>query len=185
MQTMNQAVRSYTRQNRKHAQYPLGTRAMLSLIKAVKLPVVLIQTRLEARIVRADGTIQDLGVISRRVITTAGVNFIVSAHQNTVELETINFHAMGTGGTAEAIGDTALVTEVETRSSGTQSAPAGNQYRTIGTITATAARVITEHGLLSASTGGTLFDRSLFSAINLGIGDAIQFTHTTTYTAGG
>lgn len=178
-------VRDYTRQNRRNAQYPLSVRATLAVVKALRLPVGLMQSELQATITRADGTREDLGVISRRVITTAGVNFIVSAHQNTAELENINFHGMGTTNTAEATTDTALVAEVETRSAGTQSAPAGNQYRSVATITATAIRAIVEHGIFSASTVGTLFDRSVFATINLAIADSIQFTYTVTYTAGG
>lgn len=180
-------VRTYRRLNRRNAEFPLSTRAVLKLIKTFRLPVTTMQSTLEAKVVRANGDVEDLGVISRRVITTAGVNFIVACHQNTAELEAMNFHAMGTGAVAEAIGDTALGAEVETRSTGTQSAPAGNQYRTIATVTATAARVITEHGIFSIITtsSGTLFDRSVFAAVNLAIGDSIQFTYTVTYTAGG
>ena len=184
MVTRDMTVQRYRRLNRHHAEYPLTQKAVLSLIKLLKVPVATIESRLEAVIIRADGQIEDLGTISRRVITTVGVNFIASAHMNTTELETINFHAMGTASTAEAIGDTAL-TEVESRVSGTQSTPAANQYRTVGTITATAARSITEHGVFSASSAGTLFDRSVFTAIALAIGDSIQFTYTVTYSAGG
>lgn len=183
--TVNRRIGEYTRRNRRHAQYPVTVRATLSLIKLFHLPLTVITSQLEAKIIRKDGTIEDLGIISRRVITTAGVNFIVACHQNTAELELINFHAMGTGSTAEAIGDTALVTEVEARVSGVQSAPAGNQYRSVATITATAGRSIQEHGILSASSAGTLFDRSIFSAVALTTGDSIQFTYTVTYTAGG
>lgn len=178
-------LQKYRALNRGHASYPLTTRAALRMIRLLKLPIIVAESQLEAKVIRKDGTIEDLGVISRRFITTAGVNYIVSCHQNTAELENINFHAMGTGAVAESIADTALGAEVETRTAGTQSAPAGNQYRSVGTVTATAGRVITEHGILSASTVGTLFDRSVFSAVNLANGDSIQFTYTVTYTAGG
>lgn len=184
MHTIDKKVQAYRARNRRYAEYPLSTRAVLKLLKLIKAPVVTIQSTLAAKIVRADGAVEDLGVISRRVITTVGVGFIVDAHQNLVELEILNFHAMGTGSVAEAIGDTTL-TEVESRVSGTQSEPAANQYRTVATITATAARAITEHGIFSASTVGTLFDRSVFTVVNLAIGDSIQFTYTLTYTAGG
>lgn len=184
-QTVQRRIGEYTRRNRRHAQYPVTVRATLSLIKLFRLPITVMTSQLEAKIIRKDGTVEELGVISRRVITTAGVNFIVAAHQNTAELELMNFHGMGTGATAEAITDTALVTEVESRVAGVQSAPAGNQYRTVATITATAIRSITEHGIFSASTVGTLFDRSLFTAVALSSGDSIQFTYTVTYTAGG
>lgn len=146
-----------------------------------------VDSELDATIIRADGRIERLGLISRRVVTDVGVGFIVDAFQNLTELELMNAHAMGTGGTAEAAADTALVTEVETRQSGTQTEPAANQYRTTATLTATAARAITEHGLFNSTTaaGSKLFDRSLFSVINLANGDSIQFQYTLTLTAGG
>jgi hypothetical protein len=175
----------YRWRNRHKAQYPLRDRILLGVIRAVKPAMLCARSELRAIVTRANGEVEDLGVLSRRVITTAGVNFIVDAHQNLVELELMNFHAMGTGSVAEAVGDTALGTEVETRTTGTQSEPAANQYRTVGTITATATRAITEHGIFSASTVGVLFDRSVFTVINLANGDSIQFTYTCTYTSGG
>lgn len=136
---------------------------------------------------RASGVIEQLGVVSRRVVTNDGVAYIVDAFQNLVELEAMNAHGIGTSNTAEAATDAALGVEVETRVTGTQSEPANNQYRTTGTITATAARVVVEHGLFNSTTvsGSKLFDRSVFAAINLAIGDAIQCQYTLTLTAGG
>jgi hypothetical protein len=88
--------------------------------------------------------------------------------------------AMGTGGTAEAITQTALVTEVETRTSGTSSqqttTTTGDTYRVIGTVTATTTRAITESGLFDASSAGNMFTRALFTVINLANGDSIAFT---------
>lgn len=127
----------------------------------------------------------DLGVIARKIITTAGVNFLASAFVNTVEPEVLNFHASGTGTAAEAAGDTVLGTEVEARVSGTQSNPSANVYRTVATINYTATRAITEHGIFSASTSGTLWDRSVFSAINVINGDSIQWTYNLTLSSGG
>lgn len=129
--------------------------------------------------------IKDHGVIADQVVTTAGVQFLATAFLNTVEPEVLNFHGSGTGAVAEAIGDTALGTEVETRATGTQSNPGGGTYRTIGTVAYTATRAITEHGIFSASTVGTLWDRSVFTAINVVNGDSIQFTYTLTISAGG
>lgn len=144
-------------------------------------------SELRIRVRRADGRIDEFGVVSRRVVTDVGVQFIADAFMNTVEAEAMNAHGIGTGGTAEAVGDTALVTEVETRVSGTQSKPAANKYQSQGTITATAARAITEHGLFNSTTvaGSKLFDRSLFSVVNLASGDSIQTTYVVTFTSGG
>lgn len=141
--------------------------------------------RLYATVLRADGGRVDLGLISTRVVTTAGVNYLVDALQGTVEPENMKYHGMGTGNTAEASGDTALVTEVESRATGSQTEGASaNIYRTVGTITATQARAVVEHGIFSASSAGTLLDRSVFSVINLALGDSIQFTYDLTLPAG-
>lgn len=141
--------------------------------------------RLFAR-VRHDGQWEDRGLISTKVVTTAGVGFIVDAFQNSVELETMKYHGVGTGNTAEASSDTALVTEVETRGTGTTTEGASaNIYRTVGTVSFANARAVVEHGIFSASSGGVLLDRSVFSVINVGVGDAIEFTYELTLPAGG
>lgn len=127
-----------------------------------------------------------LGLLSRRSITDAGVAFMVDAFQNTTEIENFNFHDAGTGSTAEAVGQTGLITPWGgARVSGTQSEPAANQYRSVGTITFTGSFAIVEHGIFSASSSGTLWDRSLFSAINVVNTDSIQFTYTLTVNSGG
>lgn len=145
--------------------------------------------------IRADGEITELGLASMRVVTTAGVGFIVDAFQNIVELEIMKFHGIGTGGTAEASGDTALVTESttalnpdSTRATGTTiEGASANIYRTVGTLTVDASVACTEHGVFSqaATGGGTLLDRSLFSVVNLASGDSIQATYDLTLSAGG
>lgn len=142
-----------------------------------------------------DGTRIEYGLASARVVTTAGVNFLVDALQGTVEPEILRYHGIGTGGTAEAIGDTALVTELttqynpdSTRATGTLAEGASaNIFRTVGTNTVDAAVAITEHGIFSqaATGGGTLLDRSLFSVINLANGDSLQSTYELTVSAGG
>lgn len=137
---------------------------------------------------------EDYGIVSHRVITNNGVGFIVDAHQNLVELEIMNYHGIGTTNTAEAASDSALAAESttalnpdNTRATGTQSEPASNQYRSTGTLTADGSIAAVEHGLFSqaATGGGVLFDRSVFSTINLAAADSIQTQYTVTYTAGG
>jgi hypothetical protein len=135
------------------------------------------------------------GEIAHHVVTTAGVNFLVDAWQGTVEPEILKYHGVGTGTNAEAVGDTALQTESttalnpdSTRATGslTEGASA-NIFRTVGTPVFDASAAITEHGILSqaATGGGTLWDRSVFSAINVVSGDSIQFTYDLTISSGG
>lgn len=140
---------------------------------------------LSAIVLHADGSRTDLGVLSRRVVTNNGVAYLVDALQNITEAENLNFHDAGTGVGAEAAADSALGTPFGgARITGTQSEPASNQYRTLAVIPFTSSLAITEHGVFSASSVGTLFDRSVFSAINVVNGDSIQFTYTLTLTAG-
>lgn len=139
---------------------------------------------------REDGLIvhedmEPLGILSRRVVTTVGVEFLTDAFQGLASLSSFSWHASGTGTTAESTGDTALGTEVESRVDGSQTENGSNVYRTVATINYTSSFTITEHGIFSASTGGTLWDRSVFSGISVVSGDAIEFTYDCTTNAGG
>lgn len=148
---------------------------------------------LSATVFRKNGKKVDLGVISRRVVTNAGVQFMAQDFQlgtGTADIHTFNYHDSGTGTNAEAVGDTDLQTAAgpTTRATGTQSNPSNGQYRTVGTITYTSSLAITEHGVFNQSARGagtTLWDRSVFSAINVSNGDSIQFQYTLTINAGG
>lgn len=163
------------------------------IARRTHLPVMI--GSLHARVIHADGSITDYGEISRRVVTTAGVNFIVDAFQNLTEVENFKYHAFGTGTNAEAAGDTALQTELtteyatdNTRPTGTQTEGASaNIYRTVGTLDPDSAVAVTEHGVMSqaAVAGGTLLDRSVFSAINLSAtGATLEITYELTLPGG-
>lgn len=144
------------------------------------------EARLSAIITRANGDVEDLGILSTKVVTDAFVNFVVDQLQtSTGQIAGFSWHEMGTSNTAEAAGDTTLGTAVESRVDGTQvEGASANIYRTVATVTATAARAIVEHGVFNASTAGTLMDRSVFAVINLASGDGIQFTYELTVPAG-
>lgn len=146
-------------------------------------------------LVRGDGERIDLGLGSLRVVTDTGVGYIVDAFQNTVELENMKFHGYGTGGAAEAAGNTGLTTELTTQyvsdvrpTGSTTEGASANIYRTVGTLSPDSGGTIavTEHGIFSASTGGVLLDRSLFSAVNVvASADSLQTTYDLTLTSGG
>lgn len=150
------------------------------------LPVI--RTKLSARLFRADGKVIDYGVLSRRVVTTAFVNFLVDQMQaETSEWGDFKFHDSGVGTTAAVIGDTDIeTTDAESRATGSQTEGASaNIYKSVGTIAYSSTKAITEHGLFSQVTGTTLLDRSVFSAINVVDGDSIEFTFEYTADAGG
>ncbi len=147
--------------------------------------------------VQRDGEEIDFGLVSLRVVTTAGVNYIVQVFMGTggYTLNNFKYHGIGTGATAEAIGDTALVTELttqynpdSTRATGTTVVgSSSNIYHTVATNTVDATAAVTEHGIFTqaATGGGTLLDRSVFSVINLSGGDGLTSTYDLTLAAGG
>ncbi len=181
--------------NRLRPSFWLGwvaVRLARALTWLTGIPTITSELALTVR--KANGQRINYGVVSRRVVTNNGVGYIVDAWQNLTELENMKYHGCGTGTTAEAAGDSALVTESttalnpdSTRATGTQTEPASNQLTSTGTVTFDASAAITEHGLFSqaATGGGVLFDRSVFSAINVVSGDSIQFAYTVSFTAGG
>lgn len=88
----------------------------------------------------------------------------------------------GTGAGTAAKGDTTLFTEAaEARVVATTSQPAANQNRYVATMTSASAQTITNAGVLSASSGGTLLLKSDFTGIVLANGDKIEFTFTHTW----
>lgn len=124
------------------------------------------------------------------VVTTAGVNFMVDDWDaDTLNISDLNFHDSGTGVTAAAIGDTNLQTPAgpTTRATGTKSQPSANVIRSVGTITYTGTLAITEWGLFDNATRGTdnLWDRKVFTAVNVVNTDAIQFSYNLTISSGG
>ena len=139
--------------------------------------------------------VEDYGVVSHKVVTTAGVGFIVDAFQNTQELENFKYHGIGTNNTAEASSDTALGAELttaynpdSTRATGTLTeGGSANIFQTVGTNTVDGSAAVVEHGIFSQSAtgGGVLLDRSVFSTVNLSSGDALQSTYSLTFNAGG
>lgn len=144
---------------------------------------------------RHEVQVEDHGLVSVRVVTDVGVGFIVDAFQNLVELEIMKFHGIGTGSTAEAAGDTALVTELtteynpnSTRATGTTTESAANIYQTVATNTLDSGTpALREHGVFSASAAGVLLDRSVYASITLtgANGDALQTDYRLTFTSGG
>lgn len=154
-----------------------------------------LESKLYLRVRKADGRVIDYGLVSERLVTDTGVDFIVDAFQNIVELEILKFHGIGTGSSAEAQTETALVTELTTEYSPDNTRATGslteggstNVYRTVGTNTVDAGASLREHGIFSqaATGGGVMLDRSLFALITLSSGDSLESTYDLTVSAGG
>jgi len=172
----------------------ISTKAARAVSRLTGWPVL--TSQLSVKVFKATGETVDYGVVARRVITTAGVGYLVDAWQNIVELENMKYHGLGESAVGgELITDTALEAELtteynpnNTRATGTTiEGASANIFRTVGTNTVDEAAAIVEHGIFSqaASPGGVLWDRSEFLVINLGIGDGLQSTYDMTASAGG
>jgi hypothetical protein len=96
------------------------------------------------------------------------------------------YAAWGTGAGTSADTDTTLFTEsAESRTAGTSSkvtvTTTNDTYQVVATITATAARTITNAGLFDASTSGNLFTKTDFTGVVLAQNDSITFTWKITF----
>ena len=165
----------------------------LALARLFRLPHFTGQ--LSLTVIRGNGQVVDLGLVSLQLVTTAGVNFIRDSFLNTKELENLKFHGFGTGTNAEATGDTALQTELTTQYATDNTRPTGSQvsggtgaYQTVATLSPDANVTIAEHGIFdqAANGGGSLLDRSQFTGVALvGGADSLQATYTISFVAGG
>lgn len=150
--------------------------------------IMAIYAQLEAIKIFKNGHRMNYGIVGRHSVTDAFVAFMVDQLQaETSVWGDFKFHDSGVGVTAENVTDTDIeTTDGESRATGSQEEGASAWiYKSIGTIAYTTTKAITEHGLFSASTGVTLLDRTVFSAINVVNGDSIEFTYQITITAGG
>lgn len=143
-------------------------------------------------VLHRDGVNHDLGLLSRKVVTTTGVTYLCTYLSGAVSGANLKFHGLGTGTGAEASGDTALGTELTTEYATDNTRPTGTSVASTNTFTSAATNTIdsgtpavTEHGLFSASSAGTLWDRSKFSAINMVAADGLTTTYVATFAAGG
>jgi hypothetical protein len=116
--------------------------------------------------------------IYHQTITTAGKNWITDTLQEVdAAADALKWHKSGVGTTAAVVGNTNLATGIYSRTAGTQTEGSGaNVYRSVATINYTGTRSITEWGIFTTSTGGSMVSRKTFTAKSVTSGDAIQFT---------
>ena len=83
----------------------------------------------------------------------------------------------GTGAGTAAKADTTLFTEAsEARVAAAISQPTADKNKWVGTITADAAKTITNAGLFDAASAGNLVVKGDFTGIALALGDKIELT---------
>jgi hypothetical protein len=170
----------------------LPTEAAEELLARVSRTLVC-ETALFGVVLRAGGRREELGLLGVRKVTDNGAQFICDAWRGTKTIGNMKYHGLGTGTNAEAQADTALQTELttqynpdNTRATGTLAGSA-NVFTSVATNTVDATAAVTEHGLFdqAATGGGVLFDRTVFSVVNLASADSLQTTYSWTLSAGG
>ena len=142
---------------------------------------------LSAKIERANnkGIVEDLGLVSVKKVTLAFVERLVDAMVTNTAMTGFHQHKQGSGSTAEASGDVALVLAQSGAQDGAGDTEAihgasSNIFQSKGTITAATAYEIREHGIFNVSTGGVLLDRSIVTAINVNTDDVVTWTYDLT-----
>lgn len=135
-----------------------------------------------ARVIGPEGQVKEEIDLGYNLITTNGKNGIADQLLASPTITKPTHMGIGTGTTAPAESNTALVTEVGTRVSLTKSR-SNNVVTNVASFGAgNGTGAITEAGIFTASTGGTMYSRITFSAINKGSNDTLELTWT--YTIG-
>lgn len=136
---------------------------------------------------------KDYGLVSLRMITSSGAEYVVDAFQGLKSLVNFNYHGIGGGSTPESVSDTALGSEfalayspINTRATGIQTESSSTTYQSIGFITVTDTVTITEHGLFSqaATGGGTMLDRTAVASEVVFDGFVVQTDYRLTIATG-
>lgn len=129
---------------------------------------------------KADGAVE----VCRKdnIIVSSGFDAICdSLGMTSGRPSAFGYIALGTGATAPAIEQTALVSEIA-RQAATYAHVAGTQVMTFSSTfgPGAATGALTEAGVFNASSAGTMLDRVLFNVINKGENDTLtaQFQFT-------
>ena len=120
------------------------------------------------------------------LVVTVGKGYVTSRMIG-ASATVMGYMEVGTGTTAAAAGQTALVTVVSgsrtalTSSAQATSSTANDSVTYVATFAAgTGTGALTEAGIFNASSAGTLLCRTVFSVVNKGASDAMTITWTVT-----
>ena len=127
------------------------------------------------------GNTKDQRILNNLIVDT-GLAYITSRMEDATATA-MNYMAVGTGTTAAAAGDTALVTELD-RNVVTSATAAGASIVYVGTWAAgDGTGAITEAGIFNASSAGDMLARTVFSVITKDANDTLSITWTITLSA--
>jgi len=112
------------------------------------------------------------------LVVTAGKNYVADRMKNNSSV--MSHMAIGSGTTAAAAGQTDLGTQLG-RVSLTDTTVSSNVVTYTATFAAgTGTGAVTEAGIFTASSGGTMLCRTVFSVVNKGSADSMTITWTVT-----
>mgnify|MGYP007099586826 CR=1 FL=1 len=125
-----------------------------------------------------NGNLKDERDIKNTVVTVGKAYLAAWLTANTQSDYFMKYVALGTGTNPSSSSDTALQTELPTRIVGTLSNPSAVVWQSVATFGAGInTGTISEAGIFSASSGGTMLARQAgFAAIPKGSGDSLQVT---------
>ena len=127
------------------------------------------------------GNVKDTREI-KNIVVTAGKNYLAAWLAAASQAgKFMSYMGVGTGSTPAASTDTALQTPLATYVQGTLTS-SGNVWQNVcifGAGVDTGA--ITEAGLFDAASPTTMFAHQVFSVVNKGVSDSIQFTWQVTF----
>ena len=132
--------------------------------------------RVNYKLFDAEGNLKDERNINNVVVTVGKVylaTWLTAASQAGFFMQYVG---VGTGTTAANVADTTLETPLPTRIAGTLSSLAAVWQSVADFPAGTNTGAITESGIFSASSGGTMLARQVFPVINKGAGDSLQVT---------
>lgn len=144
-----------------------------------KIPVI---GKVSACLRGPDGKIKDRWEKDNLVVTTGRQH--IANQLSGLTQAAMSHMAIGTGTTAQVIGDTTLETELSRKTFDSKTQGSGADANKVIYITewtpGEGTGAITEAGILNAATAGTMLCRTTFPVKNKGAGDSLTLTWTIT-----
>lgn len=137
--------------------------------------------RIKFELFDASGALKETREINN-VVVTVGKNFLATWLTAATQADYfMRYIGLGTGTNAANASDTDLHIPSATRVAGTLT-PTANVWQNVASFgPGVDTGAITESGIFSASTSGTMLARQTFAVINKGAGDSLQVTWQVTF----
>lgn len=137
--------------------------------------------RIKFELFDASGALKETREINN-VVVTVGKNFLADWLTQATQADYfMRYIGLGTGIGAANASDTDLGIPLATRVAGTLT-PSANVWQNVASFgPGVDTGAITESGIFSASTSGTMLARQTFAVINKGAGDSLQVTWQVTF----